>query len=104
MGGDGIHLYQFIVHTVCYGSWELNAESADIALDDLKLHKGQRFLYEYDLNIPWEHESRLEERRSPRPGTRYPCCIGAERAACLRQRWSRGLDVATGRSARPGIE
>lgn len=76
MGWDGTHLYQFIVHAVCYGSWELNAESADIALDDLKLRKGQRFLYEYDLNIPWEHEVRLEERRSPKPGTHYPCCIG----------------------------
>lgn len=76
MGWDGIHLYQFILHTVCYGSWALNAESADIALDDLKLRKGQRFSYEYDLNIPWEHEVRLEEQRAPKPGTHYPCCIG----------------------------
>ncbi|WP_256886361.1 plasmid pRiA4b ORF-3 family protein [Ochrobactrum sp. BTU2] len=76
MGWDGIHLYQFILHTVCYGSWELNAESADIALDDLKLRKGQRFTYEYDLNIPWEHEVRLEERHPLKPGTHYPCCIG----------------------------
>lgn len=78
MGWDSIHLYQFIVHTVCYGSWELSARSADIALNDLKLRKGSRFLYEYDLNIPWEHELRLEERRAPKPRTRYPCCVGGD--------------------------
>ncbi len=70
MGWDDIHLYQFVVHTVCYGSWELSAESANIVLGDLKLRKGSRFLYEYDLNIPWEHEIRLEDtptRVSTRP-------------------------------------
>jgi hypothetical protein len=78
MGWDGIHLYQFIVHTVCYGSWELSAGSAGIPLSDLKLHKGSRVLYEYDLNIPWEHEVRLEECRSPIPRTGYPCCVGGD--------------------------
>ncbi|ENN86835.1 plasmid pRiA4b ORF-3 family protein [Rhizobium freirei PRF 81] len=78
MGWAGIHLYQFIVHTVCYGSWELTAESADIMRDALKLRNGGRFLHEYDLKIPWEHEVRLEERRSPKPRTRYPCCIGGD--------------------------
>ncbi|WFU07277.1 plasmid pRiA4b ORF-3 family protein (plasmid) [Rhizobium sp. CB3171] len=78
MGWDSIHLYQFIVHTVRYGSWELTAESADIVLDDLKLRKASRFLYEYDLNIPWEHEVRLEDRLAYAPRTRYPCCIGGD--------------------------
>lgn len=52
MGWDSFHLYQFTVYTVRYGSWELTAESADIVLDALKLRKGSRFSYEYDLNIP----------------------------------------------------
>jgi hypothetical protein len=78
MGWDGIHLYQFIVHTVCYGSWELSAESANVVLDALKLRKGGRFLYEYDLNIPWEHEIRLEDRHASKLRTRYPCCIGGD--------------------------
>lgn len=63
------------MHTVRYGSWETAVTSADVALDALKLRNGSRFLYEYDLNIPWEHEVRLEERRSPKPGTHYPFCI-----------------------------
>ena len=52
IGWDSIHLYQFVVHTVRYGSWETAASSPDVALADLKLRKGSRFLYEYDLNIP----------------------------------------------------
>ena len=69
MGWESIHLYQFIIHTVRYGSWETGARSPAIELVDLKLRKGSRFLYEYDLNIPWEHEVRLEEWQPAREGT-----------------------------------
>lgn len=101
MGWDGIHLYQFIVHTVCYGSWKLSAESADIALDGLKLRKGSRFLYEYDLNIPWEHEIRLEESIASKPRTRYPGCIGGEGTSAPEdcggpEAWTQQLDDALG--------
>lgn len=49
MGWEGIHLYQFVVHTVRYGSWQLTAGSPDIGIDALRLRSGSRFLYEYDL-------------------------------------------------------
>jgi hypothetical protein len=78
MGWESIHLYQFVIHAVRYGSWETAANSPKVALDDLKLRKGSRFLYEYDLNIPWEHEIRLEERGSVNPETRYPNCPGGD--------------------------
>ncbi len=78
MGWESIHLYQFVIRTVRYGSWETAANSPKVALDDLKLGKGSRFLYEYDLNIPWEHEIRLEERGSVKPETRYPNCPGGD--------------------------
>lgn len=78
MGWQGIHLYQFVVHTVRYGSWELTAEPPDIGLDALRLRRGSRFSYEYDLTVPWEHEVRLEERRAAKPKTYYPCCIGGD--------------------------
>lgn len=76
MGWEGIHLYQFVVHTVRYGSWELTAELPDIKIETLKLRTGSRFLYEYDLNVPWEHEVRLEEQAVANPQALYPCCIG----------------------------
>ena len=74
MGWEGIHLYQFIIHAAPYGSWETGARSPAMTLGELKLRKGSRFLYEYDLNIPWEHEIRLEERQPVKPGAHYPAC------------------------------
>ncbi|MFT6911870.1 MAG: hypothetical protein ACJAQW_000467 [Paracoccaceae bacterium] len=37
MGWDGIHLFQFDVRAVCYGSWELHAADPDISLSDFGL-------------------------------------------------------------------
>ncbi|BBD36375.1 MULTISPECIES: IS1096 element passenger TnpR family protein [Phyllobacteriaceae] len=43
-----------------------------------QLRNGSRFLYEYDLNFPWEHEVRLEQRRPVKPGAHYPACTGGD--------------------------
>jgi hypothetical protein len=81
MGWEGIHLYQFKLHAARYGSWELAAASADVTLAELYLRKGARFLYEYDLHIPWRHEIRVEDRLEKRAGQAYPGCI-AGAGAC----------------------
>jgi hypothetical protein len=60
MGWEGYHLYQFCLRARRFGSWELSASSPDVALAALGLRKGARFGYEYDLNIPWRHEIRVE--------------------------------------------
>jgi len=60
MGWEGIHLYQFCLRAARYGSWDLSASSPDVTLAALRLRKGARFTYEYDLNIPWCHEVRIE--------------------------------------------
>ncbi|MCY1667332.1 plasmid pRiA4b ORF-3 family protein [Rhizobium sp. SL86] len=78
LGWEGVHLYQFIIHTARYGSWETGARSTAMTLGELKLRKGIRFLYEYDLNIPWEHEVRLEERQPVKPDGYYPACTGGD--------------------------
>ena len=62
MGWEGIHLYQFCLRAARYGSWELSAASPEVTLAALQLRKGARFAYEYDLNIPWRHEVRIENR------------------------------------------
>src|SRR5579863_4538812 len=83
MGWEGIHLFAFDLRAVRYGSPELAARSPDIALGDLQLRKGARFAYEYDLNIPWEHEVRLEARLQMQPRRHYPYCVDGHGA----QRW-----------------
>jgi len=46
-----------------------------LSLGELQLRKGARFIYEYDLNIPWEHEVRLEAELPTKPGRVYPYCV-----------------------------
>lgn len=76
MGWEGIHLFAFSLHAAEYESPELGGKSPDIALGMLQMRKGQRFAYEYNFNIPWEHEVRLETRNDPKLGKTYPYCVG----------------------------
>jgi Plasmid pRiA4b ORF-3-like protein len=76
MDWEGIHLYQFRLRAARYDSWELSASSPDVTLAALQLRKGTRFSYEYDLNVPWRHEVRIEDRLSPEAGKTYPVCTG----------------------------
>src|SRR5487761_94303 len=76
MGWEGIHLYQFCLHATCYGSEELWVSSPEVTLTALRLRKGARFIYEYDLNIPWRHEVRIEDHTAVEPGKTYPRCTG----------------------------
>ena len=74
MGWEGVHLFLFNLRTANFGSWELGGRSPDISLGELQLRKGARFIYEYDLNIPWEHEVRLEAELPSKPRA-YPHCV-----------------------------
>jgi hypothetical protein len=76
MGWEGIHLYQFCLRTAHYGSEELWVSSPDVTLAALRLRQGARFIYEYDLNIPWRHEVRIEDHVAAEPGKTYPRCTG----------------------------
>jgi hypothetical protein len=80
MGWDGIHLFQFCLRAARYGSWELSSSSPDITLAELRLRKGARFAYEYDLNIPWRHEIRIEDHLQAEQGKAYPVCTGGNGA------------------------
>ncbi|MGH8294222.1 MAG: plasmid pRiA4b ORF-3 family protein, partial [Steroidobacteraceae bacterium] len=76
MGWEGFHLYQFCLRAAHYGSWELSASSPEVTLAAPRLRKGARFTYEYDLNIPWRHEVRIEDHIAAEPGKTYPRCTG----------------------------
>ena len=80
MGWEGFHLFQFCLRAIRYGSSELSASSPDVTLAALRLRNGARFFYEYDLNIPWRHEVRLEGRLAPEAGKTYPICAAGDGA------------------------
>jgi Plasmid pRiA4b ORF-3-like protein len=104
MGWEGIHLYEFRLRAAHYGSWELAASSPDVTLAALRLRKGARFIYEYDLNIPWRYEVRIEDRLEPDARKTYSVCTGGDGAcppediaAVRRASWT---TATTGRSMR----
>ena len=81
MGWEGIYLYQFCLRSRRYGSCEVSASPPDVTVTALKLRRGARFTYEYDLNIPWRHEVRIEENRlDAAPGKAYPACTAGDGA------------------------
>jgi hypothetical protein len=47
MGWGGIHLFQFDIRAVQYGSFELFADSPDISLSKFGFRTGDRFSYVY---------------------------------------------------------
>jgi hypothetical protein len=80
MGWEGIHLYQFCLRTGRYGLSELSASSPEVTVAALRLRKGARFTYEYDLNIPWRHEIRIEDLLALEMGKGHPVCTGGDGA------------------------
>src|SRR5271165_6967028 len=80
MGWEGIHLYDFHLRAAHYGSREVAASSPDITLMALRFRKGARFIYEYDLNIPWRHEVRIEDRLKSEAQKIYPACTAGSGA------------------------
>jgi hypothetical protein len=80
MGWEGIHLYDFHLRVARYGSWEVAASLPDVTLALLRLRTGARFVYGYDLNIPWRYEIRIEGRLEPEARKTYPICTGGDGA------------------------
>ncbi len=76
IGWDGIHLFQFDVRAVCYGSWKLHAANPDISLSDFGLRGNDRFSYIYDMGDYWKHEVRVEAILVANPEKFYPVCTG----------------------------
>ena len=80
MGWEGIHLYYFDIHAVHYGSFELSAESPDIALSRFRFRERSRFAYLYDMGDYWEHEVRVEKYLERNPKKTCPVCTGGSGA------------------------
>jgi Plasmid pRiA4b ORF-3-like protein len=73
------HLHSFHVHGKEYGS--SGAQTRDVLLRALCLHRGERFRYVYDFGAYWECDIRLEAILPLAPRRVYPVCTGGQRAA-----------------------
>jgi hypothetical protein len=85
-GWSDSHLHRFLIHGKSYGIAYLGgmtfADDPDqVHLADFRFRAGECFTYEYNFHVPWCHQIRVEQIRSPAPGHHYPLCVGGARAA-----------------------
>jgi hypothetical protein len=73
------HLHSFHIHGREYGS--SGANTHQVRLSDLRLHRGERFRYVYDFGASWECDIRLEALLPRTARQVYPLCTGGKRAA-----------------------
>lgn len=73
------HVHSFYVHGREYGS--TGAQTSQVLLRDLCLHRGEQCRYVYDFGAYWECDIRLEALLPLAPRHVYPVCIGGKRAA-----------------------
>jgi hypothetical protein len=82
---DG-HLHEFIVGGTIYGEpsdedFKPPIPDDSVCLDDLRLRKGSRFEYVYDLGDDWRHSVRVSAKTRPEASGALPLCIEGARAA-----------------------
>jgi hypothetical protein len=86
MDWDDIHLHRFCIHGKDYGiarpgGMGFTDDPCQVRLCDFRLHRRERFLYEYDFIDGWVLEIRLEDQLKPNPAEHYPVCTAGRRAA-----------------------
>ncbi len=80
MGWEGIHLYEFDIYAVQYGSFELMMGSPRVPLAQFSFRKNDKFSYTYDMGDGWVHEIRIESICAAGPKKSYPLCTGGSGA------------------------
>ena len=85
-GWSGEHLHRFRIHGRDYGvpQWGgmvFEEDARQVPLSRFRLHKGERFRYEYDFTSDWKLDIRLEQTLPGNARQAIPWCIGGRRAA-----------------------
>src|SRR5690242_4406961 len=80
------HLHRFLIHGTAYGVPRLGGisfrdDARRVPLSRFRLHRGERFRYEYDFTADWQLDLRLERVLPFDPKCALPSCTGGSRAA-----------------------
>lgn len=85
MGWENLHLHCFVIHGKDYGiaydgGMGFPDNPKNVFLRDFRFRPGDRFRYEYDFNIDWKLQIRVEKILDPIAGKQYPSCSGGNNA------------------------
>ncbi len=80
MGWSDYHLNKFSIRAKSYGVYHMGGMSFpddpdEVLLSEFEFRLKERFLYEYDFNVDWMIDIRLEGRTALEPSQSYPFCI-----------------------------
>src|SRR3954451_3481942 len=83
---SGEHLHRFLIHGTaygvpCLGGIAFREDARRAPLSRFRLHRGERFRYEYDFTADWKLDLRLEGVLPFEPDRALPSCTGGSRAA-----------------------
>lgn len=80
-GWDDLHLNRFYIHSrdfCVYHDGGIMADNAhNFRLAEFSFRRNEKFLYEYDLHVPWQHIIRVE-KILPCDRKSYPICISGQ--------------------------
>src|SRR5712692_2268674 len=84
LGWSDEHLNRFVIHDREYGVWHdggvgFRDDPRHVCLANFGLRVRERFLYEYDFTVGWQHDVRVEQILPLDTRQRYPICIGGRR-------------------------
>jgi hypothetical protein len=83
MGWEDEHLHEFTIGQGSYGishpgGMFFDQDPEQVMLKDFDFYINEKFKYEYNFYIPWEHEIRLEKKLPFELKKKYPSCIGGK--------------------------
>lgn len=84
MGWEDYHLNQFKIRQGLYGVYHIGGmnflnDSREVYLKDFDFLINEKFIYEYNFHVPWEHEVRIEKKLPLDLKKKYPVCISGKK-------------------------
>lgn len=85
IGWENIHLHSFRIYGKDYGirysgGASFSDDPRQVRLKDFLFKPGDKFYYDYNFNINWQHQIRFEQVLDPDVNQYYPVCLAGKHA------------------------
>lgn len=85
MGWENIHLHSFRIYGKAYGIYysggmSFSDDPREVRLRDFQFRSREKFYYDYNFRVNWQHQVRIEKVLDVEDGRFYPVCTGGKYA------------------------